>query len=353
MNEEKVVVSLAGAIEKNNTIYGIDTLWNLLLSIDVESEKVKILSAVPEWSGGHDFSDILYWNNYLVLIPLLAKKIWIYSLSENSWEYIDVIDCVTEEGLGNFAVAHIRNDYLYLIGNCFPGILKVDLNTKSIVKKLDTYENVLVEQAEKKDGFAYTSYAICNDKMYIASGISNIVHIIDLKDDTYEDVIVGETGKRYAGIAFDGKNFWLAARVGSDITKWNGQDDVEVIEIDGRKNVFIYSGIFFTGKCIVLDGLRDEDTVVVDCEKGEMTKGELQLPVPRRFISDTKIWGEDKLLCIVDKYSMKVEKSFALAIDIKEIQEYLNDSIYSLLVKKGSVLEAELFNLHDFVKCII
>lgn len=353
MNEEKVVVSLAGAVEKNNMIYGIDTLWNLLLSIDLESEKVKILSAVPEWSGEQDFSDILYWNNYLVIIPLLAKKIWIYSLHENKWGFIDVFDCVTKSGFGNFATAYIYNDYLYLIGNCYPGVLKVDLKNKCIVRKLDVYENVLVEQAEKKEGFAYTSYAVCNDKMYIASGISNIVHIIDLKDDTYKDVIVGEIGKRYVGITFDGNNFWLAARVGTDITKWNGQDDVEIIKVDGKENAFIYSGIFFTGKCIVLDGLQDEYTVVVDCEKGEVTKGELQLPVPRRAISDTKIGVEDKLLHIVDKYSMKVEKSFALAIKVREIQENLNDTIYSLLAKKGSVSETELFSLHDFVKYII
>lgn len=352
MKSGKVTLSLSGATEQNNIIYGITKRWNLIVAIDKERESVRVLSTVPEWCDVQDFIDIIYWNNYLVLIPLLSNKIWFYSLAQDIWNSIEIPDCVTNSGNGNFCIGYVKVDYLYLIGNCYPGVLKVDLKEKKIVKKIPAYEKVLNQQAEKKDGFTFFDYVVVHQKIYIASGVSNRVHIINLEDDTCYDVIVGRENSTYVGIAYDGNDFWLAARHGGEITKWDGGDSAVIMHAGKENDICRYIGIFKAGKYIVADAIESKYTVCVDYNSNSVVEKKINIPSTRRLLSNTEIWAEDQMFRIADKSTLEIVKSFAVAVDVETMINFLGDEVHNILIKSGAVAEETLFDLQDYIECI-
>ncbi len=221
---------------------------NLLCSIQIDNGQLEILGKLPEEKllGERLCGGIAVYNNNIVIAPLKARNIWIFSLDSCAWKQIELKEF--NDGLGKsfFRSVYIYNNKAFFFGGYYPAI---------VILNLDTYEiEYISEVFDEKGGvntdlFFRSGPVVFNDRLYLASSIDNSVLVIDLKLLTYEWKKVGDKDDKYSGIVFDDGFFWLSPRKGKYIIRWDGYN-IKKIEIPHNE---IYLDILYSGIYLIDD----------------------------------------------------------------------------------------------------
>lgn len=256
------------AIKVGECLFLFANNLNMLFSVNLSDGKLTFLGSIPEehlLSKGLTCK-LIYLKNNIIVVPLLAKKIWIYSIESGNWRYIEIEKCKMY-GRGTYFRQVIQHkDSLFFIGGHYPAILKMDLPSCELTYLKKPFHNY--GKSEESGELYFRGDYVCNgDMLYLASGRDNKVLIFNLNTQSYKWIEIGKEKNRYSGIMWDGNNYWLAPRKNTPIVKWDGNDNVTEYEIPKEKRVnnIAYAGIIKRDNQIIIPALTKSgaDTIIL------------------------------------------------------------------------------------------
>lgn len=195
--------------------------YNLLCKMNLNSGKMEVIDEIPDEveCGVINYCGIIKKNSQIYLNPYSADTFVTYDIdkSEFSKTYIP-----TPRDM-NFDYMVSYKEYIFLITNCYPAIIRYNTITKEY-----KYYDGWIEQLEKyaseedmKEPYFLWGIVEWNERLMIASSKANVVMEFNMENGDYRVYEVGLKGSKYWGMEYDGENFWLIPYMGKDITFWN------------------------------------------------------------------------------------------------------------------------------------
>ncbi|WP_024866222.1 hypothetical protein [Butyrivibrio sp. FCS014] len=325
-----------------NDYYYISNEFNMLIRSTVDN-KCEIIGCIPDERLNAEslVSQMLHINNTIVMIPLNAKKIWIFDIDNRNWHGIRIDD---EDCKYKFMRAIRKGSKLYLLPSKYRRV---------IILNILTYEIKYIDIEDKTKGICNSTFfradVVCFDHMlYAAYCGGDYVLAFDMTRETYEWKKVGANCDGYSGIAWDGKKFWLLPRKDEKrVVLWDGKTLMGKVEIH-TSNGGINRGIIAVQNKVYVN--RDNETIVIDCDKAK-DEGEREPAYFFYNIIDNKI----HYLRYNNEYTWI--KDGLRHTDLLELHE---EAIKNFAVKNDSnsvidgevVCENELFGISDFLSFV-
>ncbi len=255
-------------------IYCIARDFNLLFSINVQSGTISLIDSVPDENIMTSFlcGFMTFWNNKLIFAPSATKKIWLYDLTSMHW------DCLTTKELehcieiGGFQQIHVHNNRLFFVGRGYPAILSLDLENKSL-EYIETPYKDMIARHPQNDYQYFGHYGVkIENTLFLVSFIDNYVLKFNLDTLQYNWIKIGSDSQLYVGITWDGNNFWISPRSGSDIVKWDGRDNIKQFPLpESLKKHSEYTwGACYDGKQVILPAFSHDNTILIDITNDTM-----------------------------------------------------------------------------------
>lgn len=251
----------------DDRIYFFSKDWNGLFVTFIESGETKLLSTIPEEEilAGRLCAGIMHVNRKLVLMPMHARKIWIYDLENNQWRGIERKYMAGGDPYKEIFRAVAYRNTLFLIGSNYPAIIRMNMDTFEIEYWTEPYK-FLLSAKNRMDCFFRCDFLLKNNELFLASCINNYVLRLDLDSSDFIWCEVGEKNFRYSGITWDGEFYWLSPRTGTPIVKWNGKKGVEYFPLperyDNATNNFL--GVQYDNGRLVFPGMLQKYTLVIN-----------------------------------------------------------------------------------------
>lgn len=273
---KKNYYSINSWIEEDEYFYFVPVDLNVLVKYSKRSECEEWMVALPEMTHGGEsaFSDILKYENKIILTPLHEQNILIYDIERKEFEIVKIpLTNRTSPQWGRFSKAYVYGTNIYFLGYTYPGIVKLDMHTREgkLVWDATTIgENI----AEKTNVFAIESVQVDNAICFLLSEPNAIVKF-DMQSETVTYSILDATGEiSYKTIAYDGMYFWMTQN-GTNIVRCSyNLEEKNVINLQ-KEDVYInpeyrYSAIL-NNKLFVASSV-ESPILVVDCEEPYNTK---------------------------------------------------------------------------------
>ncbi len=247
-------VYMVNCTRVDNELFFVSSERNILYSMDLNNKEIRILEEYPDEEDYDQpalFGNILSYNHKLILVPLVAKKLWIYDLINRCWDSIlfdEDISSVVYKFFGSF----IHNQYIYLLGHYYKGIVRVDIENKTIRKiDMDLREN------RKNDGFFFWDFIIKNNHCILPSLSSNQIVDFDFKTNQTRYIDIGGRNNQYVGITWDGKYYWLSPRRNGKYVRWDGMEEVIEYELPSCFDTddYCFIGAYMNGDEVVFPGM--------------------------------------------------------------------------------------------------
>ncbi|SFO06902.1 hypothetical protein SAMN04487831_10774 [Pseudobutyrivibrio sp. UC1225] len=241
--EEKVNLLTECGVRIKNKIYFCSTYYNVVFSLDMEQKDIILESIIPMEDALSDRLSTmqLLIEDKLLFVPMNAKKVWVWEIGTNHWHGIDLPDL---EGVNNkFFQAVVMKNIVFMFGCQLPIILRLNLSDESIKIIKIPFNIHLYKQQQKK--YLRRDYVIIDNYIYMASCFDNCVMRFDYDDESVELLKVGKDNYRYAGIAFDGNNFWLTLEYEARVIRCDKELNIieEVILDEENDEIIAINGI--------------------------------------------------------------------------------------------------------------
>ncbi len=340
----------------NNKIYFVDADLNLLCCASLDNKKVEIIDSIPEENINENYlaSDIQIYKNKLIIIPNVAKKLWIYDMDIRSWHGVDINTYKVEYIKYKFFQAVLWNNKLLLLGHQYPMNVRVDLDTEEI-EYLDIPNEV-------SDGYNFTQnvlfrdgYVIKDNFLYAPTCGSNYVMKLNLNTCDTKWERVGEEDNRFSGIVWHENYFWLSSNNKDEIVKWDGKKSANVIKGTlNIKNTWNYMGIVQHNGYLIVPALLGKQTMYLDLN------GDINY-INACFNCFKKIENENLILAqnrngemIIINEDLKMYKFF-FSLDMEQFKERIRLKKDDVLKSFGNAIcsENSFFNLNMFLELLL
>lgn len=256
------------AIKVGDCLFLFANNLNMLFSINIPDGTLTFLGGIPD---EHLFSKgltckLIYVKEHIIVVPLLAKKIWIYSLKSGEWKSV-AVDVCRVYGRGTYFRQAIQyKDSLFFIGGHYPAILKMDLPSCKLTYLKEPFQRHS-ECEETEELYFRGDFVYKEGTVYLASGRDNAVLMYHLNTHVYKWIEIGKKENRYSGIMWDGNDYWLSPRKNTPVVKWDGNGSVTEYEIPEEKRVkdIAYAGIIKRNNQIIIPALARSgaDTIIL------------------------------------------------------------------------------------------
>ncbi len=269
MKHDSIKVIMEDCVLIENRIYFFSRDWNALYTTDLDSNRITFLGIMPEENvlARRLCAGIIYNRNReeLILIPMTAKKIWIYDLKTAQWKGLErkyMTDGDFHKEI--FRAAEYKNN-LFLIGSNYPAIIRMNIDTYELDYLTEPY-TFLKPLKNGIEGYFRSDFCLKENQLLLASCLNNYVLKIDLNTFDFEWHEVGEYGFCYSGIAWDGEYYWLSPRTGTPIVKWDGKDKTEYFPLPEEFDSLIYNflGVQYVDGKLIFPGMLQNKTLMID-----------------------------------------------------------------------------------------
>lgn len=324
-------------------IYFVNSDINMLYAMKLDSDEIELMIRIPEEDlfGKYLFGDVVKWEHKLFLIPLYAKKIWVYDLQKFDWNSIE-LPAEIGEIEEKFHGAILNQNLIYLFGHKWPGIATLDVRTYKI-EMLMLPQNVQ-NLNYSKDGIFNWDYVLLDNSLYLPLMCKNEIIKLNLKDKKIEEFVVGDEKNKYVGLTYDGKYFWLAPRKGKYFVRWDGHKNIKeyVLPADYLIDKYYFGGAFCYGKWVCFTGF-DGYSYLFDKYRMEYFK----------IIKEKIVWHrckKDRIVLQKDNGKIKVisnakEKNINLKYNISL---YMKECEYPKML----IEENQIFKFFDFLEMV-
>lgn len=262
------------AIKIENRLFLFAKNLNILFSINIDNGSIKFYGSIPEEETfcKRLSCKLIHWKNKIIVVPLKAKKIWIYSLNNNTWKGISFDRYKLGASKTNFRQAIVYKESLFLFGGHYPAILKMELSTYKISYIKEPFYRY-TKTREKQEELYFRGDFVCEKNIILlASCKNNSILKFDLETQAYKWIEIGGKSNKYSGIMWDGNNYWIAPRHDTPIVKWNGREEFVEYKIPrtktNRQNY--YSGIVKRNNQIIIPALGNNSHTVILTNEGVM-----------------------------------------------------------------------------------
>lgn len=249
-------------------LYFFEKEFNCLAVLDFNIGIVTLLGCIPDEESESERLSVklIKVEEEIYLIPMNAENIWVYNLNDNTWISVPLGLNTKSKVFGKFFQAIQYQEQIYLIGCGYPAIGCLNIKDKSIYYIDYINDKLKKKHDELQDCYIRVDYVQRGSQIYFASCISNQILRFEMDTKRYEWIDVGNMSNRYAGIAWDGENFWLAPRRNSTIIKWNGTNKIQEFNLLDCFKIenFYFLGIVYDGNRMCLPGMFDNKTVFFD-----------------------------------------------------------------------------------------
>lgn len=207
--------------EDESYIYFVPHNLNVLVKYSEKYHRTEWVVSIPDTDPERFalYSDIKKYKHKLFLVPMHDKKITIFDLDEEKFEQIPIPDSEHRKcDWGNFSKAYRYEQFLYLVGYLYPGILRLNMETNQCEQVLDVYsfypqcinDRSIALDSTKKD-----------QSIYCLLSNADIVVKYDMKcGKSMSYHLQNECAESYHTISYDGHDFWLTGN-GIEFYKWN------------------------------------------------------------------------------------------------------------------------------------
>ncbi len=254
-------------VRVEDDLYFVCKDCNIICKLSIESGEIKTVSRIPEesaceWRLG---AKIVSWNGFLYLAPMRAKKIWKYNIENKTWTGYDRKKLEKLNDYGDIFQAIRYKEKLFFIGCSYPAIIVLNLHNDELSYVTAPFDFRMEMAKKKADCFFRTDYVQIDEYLYMASCIDNTVLKFNMDTYDYEYVEVGEEGNAYAGIDFDGENFFLSPRRNGNGVVWNFRtSEVRNIELPSlSKNAAVFGGVICLANKVLFPACFSNDTVEI------------------------------------------------------------------------------------------
>ena len=266
---EKIKIFTEDAVWIKDKIYFFSRYWNALYAVNIKLGITEFISIMPEEdiTAVRLCAGIMYYNEKLILVPMTAKKIWIYDLKKNSWKGLErkyMTDGNPHKEM--FRAIEYKNNF-FLVGSNYPGIIRLNPDNYELEYLRAPYAFLESVKSESECYFR-TDHLLVGNHLFLASCLNHFVLCLDLDTFDFKWLEVGERGFQYSGIAWDGEYYWLSPRRGTPVIKWDGKDKTEYFSLpDGFDcNTYNFSGVQYDDGKLVFPGMLQARTILIDPE---------------------------------------------------------------------------------------
>ncbi|SCX98586.1 hypothetical protein SAMN02910451_00968 [Butyrivibrio hungatei] len=327
----------------DGAIYYVCNEFNALIKYE-NTDQHELVSDIPD-EGIYAqalVSQIFCVDKRIILIPLNAKKIWIYHLEQKMWKGIEIEnpDCDYK-----FLKAVKFENKIYLLPSRYRKIVVLDVVSNEI-----EYIDIRKGMDNKIGGVYFRNDIVIHGSIIYAAYCSGgYVFKFDMSNLKYEWIEIVPESDGFSGIAYAEDKFWLSARNDSrKIYVWDGNAICKEIIIESEKKAYS-RGIYIIDKKIYVK--KENKTLVIDIN--DLNKIS-ERNVSYIYVKKTKE-GEEYLtydgeyICCLEEMT----KSVKLVIEEKDREKFIKERITTrdaeYFMNRGIVQEKRDFDLSDFL----
>lgn len=345
-----MVLLIKDCVRVGDTLYCISRDFNVVFSYDLLDEKIELLVSIPdqcanetEVCGGIDFYD-----GKLLLLPNKTNSIWIYDLVEKTLSKI-VRKEFPHYGTGGMLQTVRTGRTIYMVGSSYPAIIRFDEASESIKYITAPFEEANIRLKNKTDAYFRTHHAIKGKDVYMASCMDNYILRFSLIDESYEWIKVGKADQRYAGIDYDGENFWMAPRKSGSIVVWDGKNRCEEVAFP--------EGCGMKKGCSYLGTVCFKDKVYIpnqcDAQSFEISNNGIQL-IEEQIVFMKKIKEDEMIYQLASGRGRIVRlgnsRKISFEFDTNVLRRFFLKNNVRLFNIKEKIIESEVLSLDMFLK---
>lgn len=274
MGRYGLVLFSEDALKIGNQLFLFAKNLNILFSVNIDNGNIKFYGSMPEEGAfcKRLTCKLVYWEKNIIVVPLKAKKIWIYSLENMVWKGIAFDCCKLGISETNFRQAIIYKNSLFLFGGHYPAILKMELSTYKISYIKEPFSQYPKVEKNPEELYFRGDLVCKKNIVYLASSKDNLILNFDLESQTYKWIEVGGKNNKYSGIMWDGNNYWISPRHDTPVVKWNGKDKAVEYEIpkEKKKRQNYYSGVVGRDHQVIIPAMGDNSHTIILANDGTM-----------------------------------------------------------------------------------
>lgn len=251
----------------DNRVYFFSYEMNGLFEIDLKEKRCNYIGTLKKYNSRiRLIGDLIYSGGKIIMAPMSADDFVIYDLKDKTEKYIPVQKSSSSENSCKFFTAILRGTDVFFIGHWYPAIVKLDLTSGTAA-----YYNDWCKKDDTEHDFFRHDYCIQDEKIILPCCDSNKVMTFDMKDGKTQFYEVGAKERKYAGIVYDGKSYWLTPRFDNVVVKWGGLTGNEYteIEIEDEEKPFVrrelsYGQSFLVNDHVIILPLYDNPVCMID-----------------------------------------------------------------------------------------
>ena len=259
------------ACSTETSIYLFGRSVNMLYRIDKKTGVIEILGSIPQkekWSMLL-VGKILYWCDFLILLPLKENYIWLFNLETYKWEKIELMN--SQSYSMKFYQGFIYQNVLHMIGCEYPAIVRINLMTFEIEYDSRIYD--VIRKRTPYDIYFRTEYIQNNNEIIMGCCCTNQICYYNMDDFSFKLLRLGDEGEDYEGIAqiegemqLFGRSARLLYRCGKAIEKnssvmINNCHYIATVRYKGR--YVLLSNI--SGESLVQNAFNDYEAFIDTC----------------------------------------------------------------------------------------
>jgi len=362
MNERNVVEFETVAFVNDIIGYASDYETNALYKVNVLNEECSYIRSFPNEDIGakrlHSFA--IYCNSEVYFIPMLGEYISIYNIETEKIKQIKIPKICMERDTYNhklkFSSAIYRDGYIYILPFTYPGIVKLNTETKEI--------NIISNWVTEDECFYRGGMCIDNDYIYIPNGRNNIVLEFNIKTEEVKLYRVGKNNNGAVCIRKWKEYFWIVPRLKGSVVCWDAKKNQVIYEINEYPNGFEFEKILFSEAVIWNDKMYlvptsanevlsvNADKKKLDIEKKCIKNSKEILASMFETNNDYYFVNIDNLGNIVKHYKVSKKNGNIECYGFNILNKYeMIDNYFDSSIKQNKVmLENKRFQLDDFLK---
>lgn len=309
-------------------LYLISSEFNMIYELNLITNKIELFENLPEekFIQSNLYGNIIFSSGKLFLVPCCAEKIWIYNIKQNIWNAVEIPDTETNKQY-KFYGAFLYEEYIYMLGHYYPGIIRLDINTYNVVKININLQSK--EISNYKEGYFNWDYVIKENWLYAPIVNSNRILKLNLQTEEYQLIVVGSSNNRYSGIVWDGKYFWLPPRRNTPFVKWDGERYIKeyCLPKEFEREQFYFCGAYLIKNKVVFSGFTKYTLEFM------IDNPERALVLNRRNnfykqISDNMVIVQEEGGNLYIQEGINPEKEIVCLIDESKFKKIINDKIF-------------------------
>ena len=337
----------------DDIMYFLPDEMNLLCSMNIRDGSIAVISSVPEEQMNQIglFMELEYYKGRLILIPSIAKTLWVYEIADGTWGKIEIRN---QEQNYKFSKSVIYEDQLFLFPDCYKCVVVINLDcTDYEVRYLENVYRDFRQISENENCQLTGNCTRADDVLYIPAILSGCILKFDLKTEAYAWIWISDIAKPISACAWDGTYFYFAPLRQDVLLRWDGQDVVEypmpqecTYEEWGPSDANIIDGK------LVLQG-NNCDTIVFDLEDMTCYTEPVRYSYSKKMREDAYT-GHDmatEKFVIQDGVS---RTEYTCVFDGNMLTDYLDGALHTgkIGLRPEAVKEDDVINLSYFTKCL-